>query len=242
MAKIKKTAQSIPMTSTQAAIGGGVLIGFFALWFLWAAVGDEFIDWIGGKNNLSGWVQAIGSILAILGAALFPLIHHKIMDGKDQDRKKREARLYLIRIYPILKDFEDDVRTCAYRYIFALDSVGMQENNISELFSEFTEWFKQYENFLDDSLHARYFSIIPDLIGQRISYAIGKIKSIQLDVSRFDVDFYEKNNQRFESKLSDWRDELLYIADILRTVNILVETEARLIEIFPSNEEIYGEI
>lgn len=68
MAEKKKTAQFIPMTSTQAAIGGGVLIGFFALWFLWAAVGDEFIDWIGGKNNLSGWVQAIGSIVAIFSA------------------------------------------------------------------------------------------------------------------------------------------------------------------------------
>ena len=70
MVEKKKTAQFIPMTSTQAAIGGGAFIGFFALWFLWAAVGDGFIQWVGGKNNLSGWVQAIGSIAAIIATAL----------------------------------------------------------------------------------------------------------------------------------------------------------------------------
>ncbi|WP_370678453.1 hypothetical protein [Comamonas sp. GB3 AK4-5] len=234
-----KRLRSPLMTSNQAAIGGVFIIGFFICWFVYAYFWSDILCAIGGKDNLSGWVQAIGSIFAILGAALFPVIHNKIASDNELSKKEKEAILYLLRIKPILRDFEDDVRTCGYRYVFALDPVGMQENDIVKLFSEFREWLKQYDNFLDDSLPAQSFAIIPELIGQRISYAIGEFKSIQLDVSRFSVDFYEKNNNRFESKLSEWKDGLILIADILRTVNHLVDERVNLDEVLPANEEIY---
>lgn len=69
MAEKKKAAQFIPMTSTQAAIGGGALIGSFALWFLWAAVGQSVICWIESHPATAAWIQALGSILAF-GIAL----------------------------------------------------------------------------------------------------------------------------------------------------------------------------
>lgn len=70
MEEKKKTAQFIPMTSTQAAIGGGALIGTFALWFLWAVVGDAVMCWIETHPGMASWVQAIGSIAAIIATAL----------------------------------------------------------------------------------------------------------------------------------------------------------------------------
>lgn len=56
----------IPISDTQAAIGAGAIMSFFVIWALIAGVGDEFVCWIGGKGNLSGWVQAFGSIAAIV--------------------------------------------------------------------------------------------------------------------------------------------------------------------------------
>lgn len=70
MEEKKKTVQFIPMTGTQAAIGGGVLIGFFVLWFLWAAVGEAVMCWIEAHPGMASWVQAIGSIAAIVATAL----------------------------------------------------------------------------------------------------------------------------------------------------------------------------
>ncbi|WP_313238697.1 hypothetical protein [Delftia acidovorans] len=55
----------IPISDTQAAVGAGVIISFFVLWALIAGVGDAIVCWIGGKANLSGWVQAVGSIATI---------------------------------------------------------------------------------------------------------------------------------------------------------------------------------
>ncbi len=70
MAEKKNAAQFNPMTSTQAAIGGGALIGFFALWFLWAAVGESVVCWIESHPGMASWVQAVGSIVAIFATAI----------------------------------------------------------------------------------------------------------------------------------------------------------------------------
>lgn len=66
----EKKNRSWPMTREQSFIAAAVFVSFFVLWFLWAAVGDKFICWIGGKSNLSGWVQAIGSLM-IVGVTVF---------------------------------------------------------------------------------------------------------------------------------------------------------------------------
>lgn len=54
------------MTPNQAAVGGFVLAGFFICWFVYAYLWDDILCAIGGKNNLSGWAQAIGVFLAII--------------------------------------------------------------------------------------------------------------------------------------------------------------------------------
>ncbi|ROQ90112.1 hypothetical protein EDF72_5117 [Delftia acidovorans] len=74
----------IPMSDTQAAIGAGVIMCFFVIWALISGLGDEFIYWIGGKGNLSGWVQALGSVAAII--AVWWQVNHQIKDS----RKARE--------------------------------------------------------------------------------------------------------------------------------------------------------
>ena len=239
MAEKKNAAQFIPMTSTQAAIGGGVLIGFFALWFLWTAVGDKFICWIGGKNNLSGWVQAIGSILAVLGAGSFPLIHHRYVEKEKKKDKEREARIYMISILPALQGLEDDVRSCSMRYIFCLDE-NLEERKLKKLFEEFVKWFDQYKNFMSETLHAGAFFILSDPLALRTSYAIGKLKALELDVLRFPLDFYKKDEYRFHEKLKEWREQLYEIANLLRVVNSSIDSEININLIYPTDEEIHG--
>lgn len=55
------------------------------IWVTWAFLAIGALGWalfvvldaFGAKENASDWVQAIGSILAIIGAAAFPIIHSK---------------------------------------------------------------------------------------------------------------------------------------------------------------------
>lgn len=82
-----------PITKVQAAIGAVAMLAFFILWLLIAAVGDDFILWIGGKNNLSGWVQAMGAIAAI-GVAIW--VPYKIEANKVSEQKRNEFEVAAI--------------------------------------------------------------------------------------------------------------------------------------------------
>lgn len=90
----EKKNRSWPMTSEQSFIAAAVFLSFFVLWFLWAAVGDKFICWIGGKSNLSGWVQAVGSVLAIVATALGT--RWQILKSKDiQDYNEKINNIHM---------------------------------------------------------------------------------------------------------------------------------------------------
>lgn len=78
---IKRLNSSL-MTSNQAAIGGAFLVGFFICWFVYAYLWDEIIFVIGGKNNLSGWAQAIGGFAAIFSG---------FMLAASQDKKRSNS-------------------------------------------------------------------------------------------------------------------------------------------------------
>nr|WP_314709491.1 hypothetical protein [uncultured Comamonas sp.] len=58
-----------PTKSECAFIGAVLFVVFFVLWFLWSAIGNKFIELVGGSEHLASWVQALGSIAAIFGAA-----------------------------------------------------------------------------------------------------------------------------------------------------------------------------
>lgn len=103
-----------PMTRDQSFVAAAVFVSFFVLWFLWAAAGDRFICWIGGKDNLSGWVQAIGSIAAILVTAY---IARK--DSVERDREKNielQKELKKIKFYLGERKFLNSFLNYEYRY------------------------------------------------------------------------------------------------------------------------------
>ena len=160
----EKKNKSWPMTRDQSFIAAAVFVSFFVLWFLWAAVGNKFICWIGGKSNLSGWVQAFGSIVAIIGAALFPIIHYRYMENKKNlDQLKLDKQL-MLRVKKVFIDLEKDINSCSVRYIFCLkksedysDEYGfildeLPIKEINKLFEEFLLWFKPYHNLMGDPL------------------------------------------------------------------------------------------
>lgn len=155
MTEKKNAAQFIPMTSTQAAIGGGALLGFFALWFLWAAVGDKFICWIGGKNNLSGWVQAIGSIVALCTTAYIARmdgLHRKNEEARRDRAEIREIKFHLFKtsfwnafntyilIYKNFSTFEGkSADTKKYNVIFVLLNTIKHFEHLHEQFSRMSD-------------------------------------------------------------------------------------------------------
>jgi hypothetical protein len=97
----------VPISDTHAAVGAGLIILFFVIWVLIVGVGDDFVCWIGGKGNLSGWVQAIGSIGAIFG--IWWQTNHQIQEGKNKllsEKKEREISV-LERAIFLISNFKD---------------------------------------------------------------------------------------------------------------------------------------
>lgn len=84
------------MTSTHAAIGGAAFIGFFVIWLLWALVGEAALVWIECHPGTASWIQAIGSIGAIIAAAMIARADHGVREEKDRQSEYREIRwIYL---------------------------------------------------------------------------------------------------------------------------------------------------
>lgn len=106
MAEKKKTTQFIPMTSTQAAIGGGVLIGCFALWFLWAAVGESILCWIESHSGMASWVQAVGAITAIGIAFFVARYQSKLAEKKSLAERRNRAKAYSVAINKVKEYFQ----------------------------------------------------------------------------------------------------------------------------------------
>lgn len=125
------------MTSTQAAICASIFIGFFVLWFLWAAVGDKLICWIGGKNNLSGWVQAFGSILAIV-AAIFISNNESRANKKQKEKEKLDRISAYSYVFKKVQDF----------FKFAEDSL----NSYGNASFYFKDWEHPKDRFNEDEM------------------------------------------------------------------------------------------
>ncbi|ABX37334.1 hypothetical protein Daci_4705 [Delftia acidovorans SPH-1] len=49
-----------------------MMMSFFVIWILISGMGDDFISWIGGKGNLSGWVQAVAVIVSLAISIYLP--------------------------------------------------------------------------------------------------------------------------------------------------------------------------
>lgn len=117
----EKTAQFIPMTRTQAAIGGSTLISFFVVWFLWAAVGEYLLFFVENNPGMASWIQAIGSIAAIFGSAW---ITRNYFIKAEIGKEMRAAR-QLILVYREIRLFF--LNWCyAHKSILENDSVNSQ--------------------------------------------------------------------------------------------------------------------
>lgn len=74
-----------PMTREQSFIASTMFVGFFVVWFLWAAVGQSVLCWIESHPGTASWVQAIGGLLAIIFAGRF--VGKQIRHAEFQQRR-----------------------------------------------------------------------------------------------------------------------------------------------------------
>lgn len=65
------------MTSMQSLIYSAVFLVTLFMLLLWPHFGEELLDWIECHQGLAAWVQAIFSIVAILGILLQANLHYK---------------------------------------------------------------------------------------------------------------------------------------------------------------------
>jgi len=101
----EKKNNSWPMTRQQSFIAAAVFVGFFVLWFLWAAVGPSVICWIEDHPGIASWVQAVGSISAIWFAFYVARYQAILSEKKALIARKKRIRAYAVVIEKIKKCF-----------------------------------------------------------------------------------------------------------------------------------------
>ncbi|NWE12443.1 hypothetical protein [Pseudomonas yamanorum] len=105
-----------------------------SIWIVWAFVAIGVLGWalfivldaFGVKSDAAAWVQAVGSIMAILGAAAFPVFHSKKNAIEMQERTNaiiktaadlisRELGLLIASMVGNIKqveDLQDEIQSC----------------------------------------------------------------------------------------------------------------------------------
>lgn len=80
------------MTRDQSFIASALFVGFFVIWFLWAELKWPSLNVLLKNNNAAAWVQAFGSISAILITAFIARYDSRKRVEKDKDVHAKEMR------------------------------------------------------------------------------------------------------------------------------------------------------
>ncbi|WP_156898002.1 hypothetical protein [Delftia sp. HK171] len=123
----------IPISDTQAAIGAGAIMSLFVVWALVAGLGDDFICWIGGKGNLSGWVQAIGSIGTI--AVGVWAVQHQLREQRKDFRKiaLENERTRIVKSSQFLLSYTADAMLICEKMLHLINQGDVNWTRLAEL-------------------------------------------------------------------------------------------------------------
>lgn len=85
-----------PMTRSQSFIASALFLVVLFFLLLLTAVGKELLCWVNANAGLAAWIQAFGSIFAIVGAFLVVFCSHKLNEKANRDRIKVQEKVALI--------------------------------------------------------------------------------------------------------------------------------------------------
>lgn len=104
-----------PMTPNQSFVAASLFVAAMFLLLFLTAIGEELLSWINANAGLASWVQAIGSIAAIIGALYISRYESKLIQRQRIDEQKSKASAYAF-LFEKIKDFFDKAKSSLASY------------------------------------------------------------------------------------------------------------------------------
>lgn len=180
--------------------------------------------------------SAVGTLGAV-GAAFH-------LSGKtDAIRKKDEERLqriHSLNLLPVLETIHSDLRA-SFAYVIFTDAPPRSMDDVSERLKRAVKWSQDFEELSSiESLTAASLLKLPEIPSLRISYALGLLRALRLDISRFNAEHWADPAPASAHKTREWALAQSTASDYIGVALFSLRQVAMQQSIIPSGEEIHG--
>jgi hypothetical protein len=182
-------------------------------------------------------ISAIGTL-----GAVFVALH---LSGKTENhREAKEARLqrmHSLYLLPILEGLWSDLLLSSVWVHFAEENPKSMDD-VAERLSRAKKWATDFESHLTlGPLSAESLLMLPEIVGHRLSRALGILHALRIEILRFNPDEWSNSVQAITSKSKEWADNQGMAKDFIFVAIQELKDKANSEALYPSGEELHGE-
>lgn len=180
-------------------------------------------------------ISAIGTVGAVVVAL-------RLARRTDEQREAKEARLqrmHALHLLPVLEGFHSDLRH-SYTWVFFADENPKSMDDVSERMNRAKKWATDFEKRSAlGPLSAESLLLLPEIVGFRISRALGELHALRIEISRFTPDEWHKPVQVIAAKAVEWAGPQSLACDLIEVAIQDLKNLAHPDAIYPSAQELY---
>lgn len=114
--------------------------------------------------------------------------------------------------------------------------------DVEERLSRAKKWAADFESHLTlGPLSAESLLMLPEIVGHRLSRALGILHALRIEVLRFNPDEWSDKVQAIASKAVEWADAQSMAKDFIAVAIQELHGKANPDALYPSGEELYGD-
>lgn len=182
-------------------------------------------------------IAAAGTFAAVIVALYFS-------NKADRQLKAREARLrrqnslYLL---PVLEGFHTDLQSLSIRVLFE-DANPTSMNDVKGRLARAIKWAESFEKHSTHGpLSVESLSMLPEIVGFRISRALGMLHALRIEIARFDPDDWGTPHVAVADKAITWAQIQMQARDLISVSIQDLEWQSKPQALNPSGQELYGD-
>ena len=184
--------------------------------------------------NAISAVGTVGAVFVALGLA-------RKTDNLRESRDARLQRMHALYLLPVLEGLRSDLQS-SYTWVYFADENPKSMEDVVERLRRAKKWAADFENHSAlGPLSAESLLMLPEIVGLRISRALGVLHALRIEILRFNPDEWGDKANATASKAKEWADAQSLAKDFI-TVSIQdLEQKADPDAIYPSGQELYGD-
>lgn len=203
----------------------------------WSPLCWPLPDWFGGLGLIVSALAAAGTVAAVLVALRLA----RRTDGQREAREARLQRIHALYLLPVLEGFYSDLKLSA-TYVFFEDEDPKTMEDVRERLSRAEKWASDFEKHSAlGSLSAESLILLPDIVGFRISRALGELLALRNEISRFTPDAWHNPVKTIATKAMEWAGTQSRACDLIGVAIHDLADMAKPEAIYPSGQELYGD-